>query len=159
MQDILKALLPYEQMIFTTKLNLDEVLNRLYEATEPYQFLRIGFTASEKPYEGYVKPNKFSVLRIIRYRNSFNPRIVGTILPKDNGTEIHVNMRLRYYPIIFIAIWLFFNVTFFLASFSPIPFLLILFIYLITLLGFKYESAKSRRFFAALFEADIQRLL
>lgn len=155
-----QSLLPYEQMIYTTHLTKEEVLDRLQRAIEPYRLFRIWPSDGEKPYQGYVKGSKFSALRIMYYRNSYQPRVTGSVVQQQGNTCIRVSMRLRYYTLGFTAVIMFFvGLLALVSNFNGAPIFILLFVYGLTLLGFKYESAKSRRFFAALFEAGVQRLL
>lgn len=160
MHAILKALVPYEQMIFTTALSKEEVLGRLQRVIEPYKLFRIWPSDSEKPYQGYIKGGKFSVLRILYYKNSYQPHITGAVTQQEGNTCIRVSMRLRYYTLGFTVVIMFFiGLLAFVSNFNGAVIFVLLFVYGLTLLGFKYESAKSRRFFAVLFEADTQRLI
>lgn len=125
--------------------------------------------SSHKPYEGSINGNSFSITRIIGYRNSFLPRINGVIEKDFNGSKINVKMRLHVFVIVFMCIWfggvgvgclavltpLFNSDTF--EPMKLIPFGMLLFGYALVTGGFKYESIKSRKYLAQLFEAEIEK--
>lgn len=159
--------LPFENYVLTTNLSVDEVRNRIINNIVP--------KASEntsKPYEGTIFNNKFKISRVINYRNSFLPIIIGEISQEWGKTEIKIKMRPIIFIIIFDIIWL--GITgavcitilvvaistykdMFREGFSPvvlIPFGMFLFGYLLTTLGFKYESKIAKEFLKTLFEAQ-----
>jgi hypothetical protein len=172
-------ILPYENITYKTHLSKEEILNRLNQETEPKQWIRmtgIFSSGNHKAYEGVVNQNSFKISRIIGYRNSFLPRIEGEIEEKVEGnskiTLIHIKMRLHTFVLVFLCVWLsfmFLATTFLIPIFkqeisnpsisnlaSIIPFLMIPFISLITILAFHYEGNKSKIFFENLFEAERQ---
>ena len=55
---------------------------------------------------GEVTSNKFSIYRIIRYRNSFLPRIHGKICEKESGCRVCVAMTLHPLNACFMLFWL-----------------------------------------------------
>jgi len=164
--------LPFENITYKTKLDSEEIVNKLIEVTEPKKTFRtkgIFGNGNHKPYEGSINGTSFTINRIIGYRNSFLPRINGIIERDSNGTKIKVKMRLHIFVIVFICIWfggvgiggiavlasLFTN-----ESFEPmalIPFGMLLFGYALVTGGFKVESIKSKKYLAQLFEAKIER--
>ena len=162
--------LPFENITYKTKLNKGEIQNRLSENIEPKKILRFrGILSSNnhKPYEGSITGAEFNVNRIIKYKNSFLPRISGMIDHDISGSLIHVKMRLSVFMIVFLCIWFggvgigcFFSLSVLLtrSNFEPIlliPIGLFVFVYMIVILGFKYESTKSKQFLTQLFEAEV----
>jgi hypothetical protein len=58
------------------------------------------------PFIGKVVGNEFKCHRVIRYRNSFLPRIAGRVDSDHNGTRIDVVMYLHPVVLVFILFWL-----------------------------------------------------
>ena len=160
--------LPFENITYKTQLDPEEILKRLSEITEPKKTIRmkgIFGNNDHKPYEGRISKNTFSINRIIDYRNSFLPTIKGIIEKDMKGTKVTVKMRLHEIAMVFMFIW--FGIVgiaslFFLASmynnqdFEPlilIPFGMLILGYVLVTGGFKYESVKSKKYLAQLFEA------
>lgn len=54
---------------------------------------------------GTVDKQKFKIYPKISYRNSFLPIIEGVITDSENGSVIHVNMRLHRFVNVFVTIW------------------------------------------------------
>lgn len=169
MGNIAQKFLPYENITYRTKLKEEEVINRLNNFVEPEKIFRFNFfgNGSSKSYEGDILGNKFYINRIINYRNSFLPRITGTVRTEVYETTIKVKMRLSIFVVIFLCFWciatcsfcflgLFFSYksnTFYNGSLVPLG--MLLFAYCLTMGGFKFESYKSRKHLLNLFEAEI----
>ena len=166
--------LPFENITYRTKLELEEIQKRINEVIEPKKTFRmkgIFGSSNHKPYEGSVNGNSFSITRIIGYRNSFLPRINGIIKKDFNGNKVNVKMRLHVFVIIFMFIWFGGVGIGFLAAlvswfkfgsqnFEPmslIPFGMLIFGYALVTGGFKYESIKSKKYLAQLLEAEIEK--
>lgn len=164
--------LPFEDITYRTHLDSEEILKRLHEITEPRKTFRMkGIFGSEdhKPYEGSISGNSFDLTRIIGYRNSFLPVITGTVEDDPSGTRIYVKMRLHPIVMAFLAIWIgivgigcIIVFVSFLSSqkFEPMSLILVgmlIFGYIMPTGGFKFESAKTRKFFGGLFEAEIEK--
>jgi hypothetical protein len=58
------------------------------------------------PFEGEVREGAFTVHRAITYRNSFLPRIRGTIAPAPEGSRIRISMSLYLPVLLFMLLWL-----------------------------------------------------
>lgn len=124
-------------------------------------------SSSTKTYEGQINEMTFTIKRIISYRNSFLPRINGTIQHDFDGTTIEIKMRMNILVTVFIFIWccgvglgcaevLSHLINY--KTFHPttlIPFGMLIFMYTLTLGGFKYESSKAKKDLQSLFEADL----
>jgi len=161
--------LPFENITYQTKLDSEEVLKRINEVIEPKKTFRMTgiFGSGEyKPYEGSINGSSFSITRISRYRNSFLPRIKGNIEKNFGKTEVNVKMRLHPFVLVFTFIWFGKVGQAFLAdlttsigkgNFEPTILLtlaMLLLGYGLTTGGFKYESIKSKKYLAELFEAE-----
>lgn len=165
--------LPIEKFVYVTRLRPDEVLDRLESVTEPRKNLRIGvfslFSADRhREYEGEIRENAFRISRIIYYRNSFLPTIQGSVSEDDGRTLIRVKMQLNDFVKVFVIIWMslvsiaVIGMTLAVLTsrtFHPtllIPYGMWVFGYLLTVVAFKLEALKSKRFFATLLQAEIE---
>ena len=164
----------FENYVLTTRLPVEEVARRLAENIEPKRSFRFSLFSkgSNKPYEGQMLGNTFTISRIINYRNSFLPIITGHISAFSGETQINVKMRPETFVLIFISLWLgivglvclgiilagFFQIQEILQNgFSPmilIPFGMFLFGCLLTTLPFKVESKKSKEFLERLLDGQ-----
>lgn len=165
----MKKYLSLEYIYFFTSVKDYEIIARLQNTVEPEGLLKSGFirTRAAKPYKGEIVGNTFKIQRIINYRNSFLPVIVGEVLPDRGGTRINIQMRLNILISAFVAAWfLFFSIGFLVLcmlflvepEFDPInlmsTFGLVLFT-AVFIAFFKYESIKAKKFLQELFEAEI----
>ncbi len=155
--------LPYERLTIETNLSPEEVQRRLEGVVEPKKWFRWPYSRDHEPYQGTWDGNRFKISRIIHYRNSFLPVIQGEIISRYPGTIIELVMRP---PIITIGMVILFagfallvilralglwlshgaNVTSYSSCLFPVM------VVLITLISFKVESTKSRKFFRELLE-------
>jgi len=164
--------LPFENLTYRTNLDYEEVLLRINAVVHPKKTYRVtGLFGRHtgKPYEGEVSGNKFKINRIINYRNSFLPQIYGEISKQKNGTLIKLRMKLHALVLFFTIILCGVTGVIFLAQLIEIftvggfslslfgTLAMFLFVYLLTTLGFKYESSKSKKYFALLLEAEIEK--
>ena len=158
--------LPYENYVLISKLSADEVIRRLADNVEPKKSFNffIAKKSTNKPYQGQISGNTFTISRIINYRNSFLPVITGHISAFHNETHINITMQPIIFVLIFICFWL--GVVGLVCleiivsalsqirqilqhGFSPIallPFGMFLFGCLLTIFAFKTESKKSKKF-------------
>ena len=160
--------LPTENITYKTRLKEEELMRRLSEFIEPEKTFRFGNFRSDyrKPYEGQINGHTFNIKRIISYRNSFLPRIYGIIERDFDGMTIKVKMRLHIFVIVFLCVWCgglglgciaFLTQAFSKSDFNLatlIPFGMLIFVYALTMGGFKHESNKSKKDLQAIFEAD-----
>lgn len=157
--------LPYENYYLTTKLTPSQVTFTLKDnIIAPSQNIFRFNTNTAKPYEGYLEGNRFEISRIINYRNSFLPIINGQINSYGNGSRIHVKMRMHAFVSALMFVWLGFvtllgsgiiNLLLREKRFYTDGFFILfmfLFGYGLTVGGFKYESAKSKKFLAYLLQ-------
>lgn len=161
--------LPVENITYKTQLKEEEIIRRISDIIEPEKIIRFGVfsSSSTKSYEGQLNGHTFDIKRIISYRNSFLPRINGIIERDFDGMTINIKMRLHILIIVFLCIWCggvgigciaFLIKAFGSSEFNPttlIPFGMLLFVYLLTMGAFKFESYKSKKDLQTLFEADI----
>lgn len=158
--------LPFERIVYRTNLSQEEIIKRLSDFVEPKKFSFVRNPV--KDYEGSVNADSFDISRAITYRNSFLPEIYGSIQKNNYGTEIQVTMCLNGFVFLFTIVWCF------IASFSFvivlmkgirdkaiaveffIPLIMLLFMYGMTMAGFKIESKKSKEYLRKAFEAEIR---
>ncbi|HYV95199.1 MAG TPA: hypothetical protein VE978_25720 [Chitinophagales bacterium] len=166
--------LPFENYKLISPLSEDEVIKRLAQIIEPKETFNHFFWTknSSKPYEGKLKDGYFKIRRIIDYRNSFLPMIMGHVSQTQAYTEIRIRMRPAKAVIIFMIFWmgvvLSVCIVVLLAliaqyrqvlkegfSFGAlIPFIMVVFGCLLFTIPFKYESKKSKQYFKTLLEAS-----
>lgn len=161
--------LPAEDITYKTKLKEAELIQRLKDSIEPERAFRFGlFKRREtKPYQGRIVGPTFNISRIIAYRNSFLPRISGSIENTFSGSLIRVKMRLHVAVIVFLCIWggivgavgiLFLSQAFGSTNFDPMtlmPLGMLVVFYIVIMLAFKYESNQSKADLQSLFEAEM----
>jgi len=159
--------LPVEHIEIKTRLKPTEVLQRLIKITEPKKIIRSTYFGpkTDKQYEGEIRDNGFTVTRIIGYRNSFLPRIKGTIEADLGSTCIKIKMNLPVFVAIFIGFWCLavgFACIIVLTrsiqlgvfhAYGLIPFAMLLFAYGLTMGAFMYETKRSKNDFKQLWEA------
>ena len=154
--------LPFENITYKSKLSKEEIISLLAEQVEPERSI-FSFSLKErmKPYEGAIIENTFNIKRISN-RNSFVPIIRGEILEEENGTTIKITSSIQTPIIIFylVIFWFLFSTmpSIFASTYDPrsmAPYMIFLFFYPATMIGFKYESNKSKKFLKALFETEI----
>jgi len=160
---------PIEDITYRSPLSPREITDKIGSILEPREvFVRSSFWGNNeyKPYKGGVAETSFHMKRIIAYKNSFLPRITGTITPEGGGSRVEVKMRLGAVVVLFMCIWFcgigmvgYRTISANVHSESLYPLLLALLgmvsiSYLIALGGFKYESIKSKKFLRELLEAE-----
>jgi hypothetical protein len=104
----LKKYLPFENYTLATRLTVDEVHKRITDNVaikKAFRFL-VFSKRPDKPYEGQITRNSFSISRIINYRNSFLPIIKGDVETFAGQTHIKIKMRPPLPVLIFISVWL-----------------------------------------------------
>jgi hypothetical protein len=154
-------LLPHENLTFRTQLSRKEIFKRLSELTEVEKSFRFGAKKSSKVYEGVVSSDKFIIKKIITYRNSFLPKIEGTIQEDSQSTTIQIRMYLEPFVVTFLIIWCSFAAVGSIALFFQqhdfkflIPLGMIAFAYLLAFCCFYFESDQCARDLDRILEAE-----
>ncbi len=62
-------------------------------------------TESSPPFIGTVVGKTFQIQRDIRYRNSFLPRIRGSVVPLSSGSTVFLTMHLHPVVFVFMLFW------------------------------------------------------
>ncbi len=159
--------LPFKNITYRSGLNSREVLERLQAVTEAEKLIRIPFfnDAETKLYEGEITDQHFSIRRLIKYRNSFLPRIKGEIVTESSGTRINVRMRLHIIIIIFVIFWctmvgigcfVFILLSIRDGKLNPfilVPFMMLIFGYGVTVAAFNNECNKAVADLEQIFQA------
>lgn len=154
--------LPFEHIIYTTHLSKQEIIKRLSDATEPKRNTFASNRKSTKEYEGFINDDHFEINRIIRNRNSFLPQISGLIQENTHETQIEVKMKLNWFVVIFLIFSCSFVLCFFITILIAvekiyfdvlIPVGMLVFVYALTMLGFKIESMRSKEDLKKIFDA------
>lgn len=97
--------LPYQRLTITTNLSKDEVVRRFNDRIGPIQ--RENFVRVDKNiFSGRLYNDKFELTLIRDYRNSWTPKVTGTITEKDNGTELTVILKSNISVIVCTAVFM-----------------------------------------------------
>jgi len=86
--------LPYTKYTIKTGLSPQEAEAQLNQITDKRK-LRFGLSRNHKAFEGKVENGRFNINRIIHYRNSFLPIVIGEIKDDLDVTRIEITMRLH----------------------------------------------------------------
>jgi hypothetical protein len=103
----------YSRCTLQSRLTVPDALNRLSRNVGPrrsrWQKIESVFSGdpkNEPAFEGTITGDHFRIRRVIRYRNSFLPVIVGRVTPDIDGSRIDVVLRVSTPVIIVMTIWL-----------------------------------------------------
>lgn len=163
--------IPYEKLTISSAYRAEEVLARIAQNTEMEMTFKKRFLGrikmrSNNTYEGTVSDKGFEISRVIFYRNSFLPLIIGDVRDQPFGSEIDLTLRMNWVVIIFAMIWMGFVTLaclavlvyiLFTGEFDRIllmPFGMWLFGFVLFLGGFKLESIRSRNHLMELLNAQ-----
>ncbi len=102
---IFKYLIPFDRFTIHSRMSPVEAVQALQAVVEPQKFLRFS-TAGAQPFEGRVKGYGFRITRIIGYRNSWLPVVVGSVTPAPGGSLVRIHMRLLVIVGLFSTAWL-----------------------------------------------------
>ncbi len=64
------------------------------------------FNPLHKGFSGHVTENSFKIRRAVEYQNSFSPIIIGSILSHNEHCTVMIKMRMHYFVMSFMLIWL-----------------------------------------------------
>lgn len=122
LEKIKEYLIPYYSCEYISKLSKEEILSKLSHRTEPEKFFRRrGLLASSKEtktFEGVVGIDDFKISKLSKQKKNYAPVISGRISSSNQYTKVTISMRLSYYVLIFIPIWLFVIGNFFLNDYD-----------------------------------------
>lgn len=163
--------IPYEKLTITSANRAEEVLERIAEHTEMDMTFKKRFLGrikmrSDYKYEGTISDKGFEISRIIFYRNSFLPVIIGEVRDQPFGSELDLTLRMNWLVIIFAMIWMGFVILECLGvlvawiitgkfdGMLMMPYGMWLFGTVLFLGGFKFESIRSRNHLMELLNAQ-----
>lgn len=96
-------LLPHQTLVIDSPLPADEALARLRAQTGQHRWFRWGRVPY--PFEGEVAGSEVRIQRVIRYRNSFLPRIRGWVEPSVRGSRFTATLSLHPLVTVFMLVW------------------------------------------------------
>ena len=105
--------LPFGHINISTKLNITEAEQKLAQEVEARQFLGGAFRPNHKFFEGEVENGHFNINRIVNYRNSFNPILIGEFRETPQHTTIDIIIRFHHLALATFVVALLFAVCFF----------------------------------------------
>ena len=109
-------LLPFDNFIIESSMDKKEVLQRLLSNIEINENFNSGKKSSFKSYEGYITEQGFQFRRILKKGiNSFIPVVIGSFDNQRNNA-IRVKIRLNKFVLIFLSIFILFDIGLFFAS-------------------------------------------
>jgi len=151
------AFIPYQRFEIKIKLSQDATREKLADIVEPRQ-LGWRFSNEHKPFEGELEINKFKISRVIRYRNSFLPVLVGAIQDDLDASSLQVVARPNWFVIVLWPLLLlaFFYSTIISAETTNIGLILlfILFFYAVPTFFFNLELNKAKKLLNEQFETE-----
>lgn len=165
-------LIPYKRLTIKTPLSMQNAEERLAANVSKRQLFRWGWpfnSTNEPPFNGTVANGRFNISRTIHYRNSFLPVITGEFHDDLDMTRIDIRMRLHYFVIIFLGIFLssivvnsissIFSPYLSMAELSVSQFFAAgggmgLFLYLLTMLPFNYEALRAQQELEKMFSSS-----
>src|SRR5574343_5957 len=156
-------LIPFDKINIISFLPKETIIEKLSNETEKRIYFRTKTT--DKKFEGIVKYDSFEINRILNYRNSFYPIVLGQIEQGDKNTiVIKLTLRMTMFTNVFMILWfLITGVILFIVLndqiespkinyesifWSSVP---IIFGYLFMISGFNYESKKVKEILTELF--------
>ncbi|MEM8898671.1 MAG: hypothetical protein AAGC85_11230 [Bacteroidota bacterium] len=157
--------LPYDQITIHSPLSISQINQKLRKHLSDRPWWKMGGVAPNT-YRGNLYSQHFNISRIINYRNSFLPQIRGEMSSTPYGSLVKLTFRLPLIASCFMMLWmggvsfalivimigLFTDPSVDFNLFMLAPVAMLLFGYLLTLLGFKAESNPSIAFFQELLE-------
>lgn len=163
--------IPYEKLTLICPYRSTEVLDIIADNTEmdrslKRQFLERIKMRSDYMFEGKITDKGFEISRIIFYRNSFLPVMIGEVRDQSFGSEIDLTLRMNWLVIVFGILWMgivsviCISILIFtvfsgeVESMLMMPFGMWLFGAVLFLGGFKFESVRSRKRLMDLLNAE-----
>jgi hypothetical protein len=148
-------LLPYKKLVVYSAVSSEAITEILKHTVEPYVGYRFDqYSKSSKLYVGKVGDRTFSIRPVFSGRNSFIPRIIGTIADTQHGSRVSLIFRLHHIVTI-LVLWMTGFLIFSVIKYRETPALLFfLFIYVLTIGSFNYEYRKSKSLLLKILKAD-----
>ncbi len=159
-----EAIIPYEKVTFCTNLSKNETRGRLNSqiTADLNMGLLSGSPISKTYFIGKFTDYQFEIRRAINYQNSFLPMIQGEILSEFDGCSVSLTLRLHKFVRIFLLLFgtlgLLFGTLYGFSSQDDfikglcLPIGMVLFTYILALVGFKAESQPALKYIQKLIE-------
>ena len=97
---------PFHKFQLECNNSTEAFMEKLSQVTDKENIFRN--VSSGKNFEGEIDlfQNTFKINRILNYRNSFYPIIIGKVISEvDKTSKIEIQMRMTIYSIVFIIVW------------------------------------------------------
>lgn len=156
------ALVPYQKFEIKTRLEQELTRQKLAEIVEPRKLMRFGLSRNHNLFEGEIEGTSFKISRIIHYRNSFLPILVGQIQDDLDASTLQITARPHWFIILF---WAFFALAVAAGGliagdrsdlWAILP--MFLFFYVVPMAAFNWELSKAQKLLNAQFTADLYSL-
>ena len=152
------ALVPYQKFEIKTRLEQESARQKLAEIVEPRKLMRFGLSRNHNLFEGEIEGTSFKISRIIHYRNSFLPILVGQIQDDLDASTLRIVARPHWFVIL---LWVFFAVAVasggLLAGDRSEVWVILpvfLFFYVVPTAAFHFELYKVKKLLQEKFETD-----
>ncbi len=96
--------LPYRNVTIKTNLSKEEVFHRL-DRIVSRKYIWRRKKREDKEFYGKMEDDKFRIARFIEGRNSYLPRITGSIERGADGT--YLNLKMALHPLVILAMFFF----------------------------------------------------
>jgi len=147
--------LPYHRFELNSPLRPAEAQAAMAARIEPFKIFRLSMPGSVDGtrFEGEVTANGFRAQRIITYRNSFLPKVVGEITGAGSGSRISIIMQPNPFVFVFAVLWLIAASAALIAGAFAVAPVLFLMLWGMAMIGFWLEAPKQERVLREIFKA------
>lgn len=148
--------LPYHRFELTSPLRPAEAQAAMAAHIEPFKVFRITMPGSRNDarFEGEANANGFRVQRIIGYRNSFLPKVVGEISGDGRGSRIKIEMQPNPFVYLFAGLWVIVAVAAIIGQVYLVAPFMLLMLWGMVMIGFWLEAPKQERVLQEIFKAS-----
>ncbi len=99
-------LIPRKRVVLKTSLSAEELNTRIRSITSAQKLFTFQYPKDGRHiFCGEVGAEEFRIHRIIHYRNSFLPILIGRIHEIEDGTELELLFRLHRFVLVFMIVW------------------------------------------------------
>lgn len=157
-------IIPYEHFSINTSLSPAETVSVVSRAIKLKKTGWVAHDNGSEKFEGTVEETEFKINRVIGYANPSLPIIYGRYYVSAHGVQLDIKMTVRWSSKIFIIICCILLIYVFVASVANwantgilnggvlIAPAMMVFLYLVTMLGWLLEVEKARKFIKTLFQ-------
>lgn len=154
-------LIPYKSISLQTTLAPEAAI----DALKTIQIAPNSYTGFSKPaentYTGFIEGNQFFLMRLLDYQNSFQPEIVGQVLPNHTRSIVKLIIKLRPVTWVFFIIWTLIvaGFSYLIISVEPgfpvlVPLVMLLASYLLLFFAYRTEAKTTIRHFKQLYYVE-----